>query len=332
MTGRRAAGRVFGPHEPAGRSPRGGKDTGIAMTAITADTVVTRLRTPAPAAGVRAHRPRLALYSFGRTDPGRVRKTNEDCFVVAELARTLTVRQASPPHAPSTNGCHRGYALMVADGVGGNPAGEVASDLVVRSVEDFLLNTLRRFTDLRPDDEGVAVRDLRAALARADARLFDEAAGCPGWRGMGTTLTLAFVADGRAFVAHAGDSRCYLYSDGHLHQVTRDHTLTADMAEAGLIPRADLPGHPWRHVVTNLLGGHEPGVRAEVHRLELLPDDVLLLCSDGLTDMVPDDAIAAVLAEEEDPREACERLVAEANRRGGRDNVTVVVARVAAAG
>jgi protein phosphatase len=301
------------------------------MTAMTADTVVTRSRPPAPAAGVRAYRPRLALRSYGLTDRGRVRDANEDGFVIAELARTLTVRQASPPHAPSTSGCHRGYVLMVADGVGGNQAGEVASDLVVRSVEDFLLNTLRRFTDLRADDEQVAVRDLRAALARADARLFEEADARPDWRGMGTTLTLAFVADGRAFVAHAGDSRCYLYSDRRLHQVTRDHTMTADMAEAGLIPPADLPGHPWRHVVTNLLGGHEPGVRAEVHRLELLPGDVLLLCSDGLTDMVPDEAVAAALEEEPDPRAACERLVAEANRGGGKDNITVVVARVSAA-
>lgn len=318
---------MFGPQEPAGPPP-GGKDTGSAMTA---DTVVTRLRPPAAAAGVRAHRPRLALRTYGLTDRGRVRDANEDCFAIAELSRTLTVHHASPPHAPSTAGCHRGYVLMVADGVGGNQAGEVASDLVVRSIEDFLLNTLRRFTDLRPDDEQVAVRDLRAALARADARLFEEAAARPGWHGMGTTLTLAFVADGRAFVAHAGDSRCYLYSDRHLHQVTRDHTMTADMAEAGLIPRADLPGHPWRHVVTNLLGGHEPGVRAEVHRLELLPDDVLLLCSDGLTDMVPDAAIAAALGEEPDPQAGCERLVAEANRGGGKDNITVVVARALAA-
>ena len=296
---------------------------------MTADTVVTRLR-PA-ASGVRAHRPRVTLQTYGLTDRGRVRDTNEDCFAVAELARTLTVRQASPPHAPSTHGCHRGHVLVVADGVGGHQAGEVASDLVIRTVEDFLLNTLRRFTDLRPDDEQVAVRDLQAALARADARLFEEAAARPDWRGMGTTLTLAFVADGRAFVAHAGDSRCYLYSDRHLHQVTRDHTLTADMVEAGMLSRANIPGHPWRNVVTNLLGGHEPGVRAEVHRLELLPDDVLLLCSDGLTDMVPDDAIAAVLAEEADPEAACRRLVAEANLRGGKDNITAVIGRVSAA-
>ncbi|MBX9579369.1 MAG: protein phosphatase 2C domain-containing protein [Gemmataceae bacterium] len=326
MTGRH--GQRSEHYEPWGGRPRGGKDKGIAMTA---DTVVTRLRPPAPAAGVRAHRPRLALRSFGLTDRGQVRDTNEDCFAIAELARTLTVRQASPPHAPSTHGCHRGHVLVVADGVGGNQAGEVASRLVVQTVEDFLLNTLRRFTDLRADDEQVAIRDLRAALARADARLFEEADAHPGWHGMGTTLTLAFVADGRAFVAHAGDSRCYLYSDRHLHQVTRDHTLTADMVEAGMLPRADLPAHPLRNVVTNLLGGHTPGVRAEVHRLELLPDDILLLCSDGLTDMVSEDAITAALEDEADPQAACEWLVAEANRGGGKDNITVVVARVSAA-
>jgi protein phosphatase len=145
---------------------------------------------------------------------------------------------------------------------------------------------------------------------------------------MGTTLTLAFVVNWRLFVAHAGDSRCYLFSGGKLRQLTQDHTMTAELVRHGVLARGDQARHPWRHVVTNLIGGTEPGVRVELHGLDLRPDDVILLCSDGLTEMVTDETIAAVLWEEPDPRPACELLVAEANARGGRDNVTVIVARV----
>ena len=115
--------------------------------------------------------------------------------------------------------------MLVADGVGGKQAGEVASDLTARAIEEFLLNTLRRFTNLKPDEEQVALRDLQAALYRADARIFEEAAGHPEWRGMGATLTLAFIAGWRLFVAHAGDSRCYLFSAGKLRQRQRQRRL-----------------------------------------------------------------------------------------------------------
>ncbi len=144
---------------------------------------------------------------------------------------------------------------------------------------------------------------------------------------MGTTLTMAVVSGRRLFVAHAGDSRCYLYSGGTLRQLTTDHTLAAEMAQSGLISPGQKAHHPWRHVVTNLLGGSELGVRAEVHLLDLHPGDVLVLCTDGLTDMVPDETIAAVLAEEADPEAACQRLIDEANLNGGEDNATVVLAR-----
>jgi protein phosphatase len=292
----------------------------------------TTARGPTPARGPSpSPRPPLAVRSYGLSDRGRVRETNEDCFVIAELVRTLNVHHANLPHAPSTHGCHRGHVFLVADGVGGNRAGEIASGLGARTVEEFLLDTLRRFTNLKPDEEQVALRDLQAALHRADSRIFEEAAGHPEWRGMGTTLTLAFVVGRRLFVAHAGDSRCYLFSAGELRQLTQDHTITAEMVRRGLLTRDGQARHPWRHVVTNILGGDEPGVRVELHSLDLHPGDVILLCSDGLTEMVPEEAIAAVVREEADPRRACERLVEEANRRGGEDNVTVIVAHVGVA-
>ena len=144
---------------------------------------------------------------------------------------------------------------------------------------------------------------------------------------MGTTLTLAFAVNWRLFVAHAGDSRCYLRSSGKLRQLTQDHTVIAELARRGAISPDAAASHPLRHAMTNFLGGREPGVRVEVNAFDLHPDDILLLCSGGLTEMVPEQTVAAILDAETDPEQACKRLVAEANQRGGKDNVTVVVAR-----
>jgi protein phosphatase len=149
---------------------------------------------------------------------------------------------------------------------------------------------------------------------------------------MGTTITLAFAVNWRLFVAHAGDSRCYLHSGGQFLQLTQDHTMTAEMVRQGILARGDQTRHPWRRVVTNLLGGAAEGVRVELHSLDLHDGDTILLCSDGLTEMVPDERIADILREEDDPRLACERLVAEANAAGGEDNVTAVVAQLKPAG
>jgi protein phosphatase len=217
---------------------------------------------------------------------------------------------------------------LVADGVGGNQAGEVASGLSVRNIEGFLLNTLKRFTNLQASEEQGILRDLQNALFQADARIFEEATAHPEWGGMGTTLTLAFAVNWRLFVAHAGDSRCYLYSEKKLQQLTQDHTMTAEMVRRGIIAAQDQKHHPWRHVVTNILGGTERGVQAELHSLDLHVGDLILLCSDGLTEMVPEDRIAGILEEETSPERACERLVSEANQRGGKDNITAIVAHV----
>ena len=131
------------------------------------------------------------------------------------------------------------------------------------------------------------------------------------------------------FVANVGDSRCYLFRGGELTQMTHDHTLVQDMVRRGLVPtnQIDPLGRRLGHIVTNAIGGHTPGVRAEVHKATLKPGDVLLLATDGLTSYVPDERIAATLQAESDPKLACERLVAQTLEQGGRDNVTVIVAR-----
>jgi protein phosphatase len=267
------------------------------------------------------------LRSFGLTDRGKVRPTNEDHFLIAELARTLWVHQTSLPQHDTQHGRNRGHVLLVADGVGGNRAGEVASALSVATIEAFVLHLLKRFSNLQATDEQAVLKDFQAALRQADARLAEEAAHHPEFAGMGTTLTMAFASGRSLFVVHAGDSRCYLLRGGQLRQLTEDHTMAAEMARHGIIKPEAVSHHQWRHVVTNVLGGGTGGVKVEVHRADLEAGDVVLLCTDGLTDMVDDDRIAAALAPEAEPRSACERLVALANEAGGRDNITAVVAR-----
>jgi protein phosphatase len=155
----------------------------------------------------------------------------------------------------------------------------------------------------------------------------EEGTAHPELHGMGTTLTLAFCLNAELFVAHAGDCRCYLLRAGLLYRLTADHTLAEEMVRQGAMRPEEVAGSQWRHVVVNALGGTSPEVKVELHQVGLLPGDVLLLCSDGLTAMVTEAEVARVLRDEADPEAACRRLVGRAIEAGGLDNVTVVVAR-----
>jgi protein phosphatase len=271
--------------------------------------------------------PALGLRCFGRTDRGKVRPQNEDHFLVGELARTLWVQQTSVPQPHKQYGRNRAHILVVADGMGGHHAGEVASALTVASLEGFVLHLLKRVSHIQTTDEQTVLREFQEALRQADALLFEEAANHPEYEGMGTTVTLGFVSGRRLFVVHAGDCRCYLYRGGQLRQLTKDHTLAGEMARRGMIKPEEVCRHHWRHVVTNVLGGKEMGVIADVYQADLEEDDVILLCSDGVTEMVSDERITAILVSETEPEAACMRLIAEANEHGGRDNATAIVAR-----
>jgi protein phosphatase len=269
----------------------------------------------------------LAVHAFGLTDRGKVRPANEDHFLIAELARTLWVHQTSLPQSVTQHGRNRGHIFLVADGVGGHRAGGVASALSVTTIEAFALHLLKRFSNLQTADEASVLKDFQEALRQADARLAEESAHHPEFAGMGTTLTMAFVSGWKMFVFHAGDSRCYLYRGGQLRQLTADHTIAAELARRGVIKPEDVAHNRFRHVVTNVLGGHEAGLQVDVQKADLEAGDVMLLCSDGLTDVLTDDRIAVVLEAQRDPAAVCARLVAEANDAGGPDNITAVVAR-----
>ena len=275
---------------------------------------------PAPA-------PSLRIESFGATDQGRVRTSNEVQFLTATLMRALWVEQSSIPQSEMQYGDERGHVFIVADGMGGAQAGEKASALAVGAIEQLLLNALRWLLSLDGSEEAAVLRDFKVALRSADACVCAAAANNPLLAGMGTTLTMAYSLGLELFVAHVGDSRCYLYRGGALHQLTKDHTLVGELIEKGLIQPEDAGAHPFRHVITNVVGGPKAGLHAEVHRLSLEPGDTLLLCTDGLTGMVTDERITAVLQASPTPKAAAEQLVVLANENGGRDNVTVVVAR-----
>jgi protein phosphatase len=239
--------------------------------------------------------------AWGASDRGLQRAKNEDAFVVAPL--------------PDRDG----ILLVVCDGLGGAHGGEIAS----RTVVDVLVEELVR----RPLP---ADRTLRLALRRAvehgGQALADQAKLRPELATFGTTVTAALVAWPEVWVAHVGDSRAYLWRAGKLQRLTRDHTMAERLREEGLVPaRQKVP--TWESVLWNALGpsGDEAQVEERHERLE--PGDRLLLCSDGLTRHLRDEDLAKRLARRTKPRELCEELVEEANRAGGEDNVTVVVAR-----
>jgi serine/threonine protein phosphatase PrpC len=269
----------------------------------------------------------LAVEGFGLTDPGRARPTNQDQFVTAALMRALWIQQSSLPQSTVRYADDRGHVFIVADGMGGAAGGEKASALAVGAIEDFLLNALRWLLSLDGSEEMSVLRDFKAALRGADACVYAAAANNPGLRGMGTTLTMAYSLDSDLFVAHVGDSRCYLLRSGVLIQLTRDDTLVQQMVEGGLIPPEKVGDHELRHVITNVVGGPTAGVRVQVHRTHLHAGDVLLLCTDGLTGMLTDERIKGVLQGCPRSQDACVELVRLANEQGGEDNVTVVVAR-----
>jgi len=270
--------------------------------------------------------PPLAVEASGRTDRGQLRENNEDQFVVAELAKIMHVNQSSLPGPDQQTSPNRGHLFLVADGMGGYAGGEVASRIVASTVEEYLLDSLQWFLQTRGSEGDELADKLQEAVTEADQRVIREAVRRPQLYGMGSTLTLALHVGRELFVAHVGDSRAYLCRDGRLHRLTRDHTLYAELSRRGkLLPGQEDSGR-LRHTITNAIGGTKSGARADLVRAPVEPGDWLVLCTDGVTNLIEDKEITAVLAEYYTPQAACDRLVALANERGGDDNITVVVA------
>ena len=268
------------------------------------------------------------LICAGTSHPGRVRANNEDHFLVAKLAKSMAIQETNLAHAGATRFSDEdGYLLVVADGMGGAAAGERASAMAVHSIEQFALNTLKWFFHLGGKGEGVLLDELRQSVEAADRSVCDAAQANYQLAGMGTTLTVAYCVGADLYVVHAGDSRAYLFRDGRLDQVTCDHTLVQLLVENGIITPEAARTHARRNVVTNVVGGPQVGVQSEIHKIRLRDGDLLLLCSDGLTEALPDDAIAAAMGAADEPRAIADRLIGRALDAGAPDNVTVIVAR-----
>lgn len=243
-----------------------------------------------------------------RSDTGRKRPHNEDRVA------------ADPPH---------GIAVL-ADGMGGHKGGEIASALAVETVTRELATRLSGIATESPDDEAYAPESLltRDVVHEANTIVYETARTQPQYEGMGTTLVVALFYDDRLTLAHVGDSRAYRFRGGQLEQLTRDHTLMQELIDRGFYTPEEARASLNRNIVTRALGIEE-SVNADLQEEIALPGDLYLLCSDGLNDMVDDEAIRLTLDKFGDNLEsAADHLIEEANGNGGQDNVSVVLARV----
>ena len=264
------------------------------------------------------------------THVGKVRKNNEDHYLVGRLGRSLEPLMTNlPPDALPARLAEYGYGMIVADGMGGAAAGEVASRLAISLLVSLVVDTAK--WGRRIDDQEVKALGERMLgyYSAIHSTLTQQSEAEPELSGMGTTLTVAYSFCSDLFVAHVGDSRAYLFRTGMLHRLTRDHTVAQALADRGEIPPEAVARHRYRHVLTNVLGGRSGHVETEFQHFRLEDGDRLLLCSDGLSDMVNDEAIAGVLRRHPASEEACRRLVDLALQAGGKDNVTAIVARYA---
>jgi len=272
----------------------------------------------------------IMVSACGRTHRGRVRSDNQDCLLVADLADgTLEAHTADEARAAAVVGpvsfelSAQGAILLVADGMGGRAGGARASALAVTAVQHVMADGKAGADGGDPDD---FVLRLRRALEEANRAIHDEAAKDDQLRGMGTTATLAGLRDDAVYLAQVGDSRAYLVRAGSVTRLTRDQSLVQDLIDSGVLDEAE--AHTVRRNVILQALGVGPSVEPEVTYHELRKDDVLLLCSDGLSQVVADEEILEAVSQSGDCLTMCDRLVGLANDRGGPDNVTVLVARV----
>lgn len=249
----------------------------------------------------------MEVKAFGLSHVGRQRQHNEDSFLVADDA----------------------LLFLVADGMGGHAAGEIASRIAVDSISEFITHT--------QEDDGTwphaydenyrrSTNRLMAAVRMANTRVLEAMRKDARLRGMGTTIVACLADNDTMSFAHVGDSRAYLIRDKQLSRITNDHSWVFEQVQAGMLTEAEAEKHPLRNVITRALGGALQ-VTPDASEVAAKPGDVFLLCSDGLTGMVPEEEILRVVTETQDIEDACQQLIEAANERGGLDNVTAVLVK-----
>lgn len=222
------------------------------------------------------------------------------------------------------------YVMAVADGMGGMAAGEVASSMALTTVVNLMLSSVKWALKLdHPEkrDEEIQEGVDRAIeyLSKADFAIGRRAEEEPAYQGMGTTLTACYSFGDDLFIFHVGDSRAYLFRHGKFQQLTHDHTIAQALADLGDISHEEIATHQFKHVLTRAVGRHEGNLDVEIHHLKLAENDQVLLCTDGLTDLITDQQIAKILNSESSPQEKCDTLIKLALQAGGKDNVTAIL-------
>jgi protein phosphatase len=262
----------------------------------------------------------IRIEVFGKTDLGRSRDHNEDCFLVADLTKKSASLQ---PDVRQHEIGPRGTLFVVADGMGGAAAGELASEMATEAIYTHLVKTWNAEEEATP--QRFAYR-LKEAVEVANSSIHSHAKAHPEVRGMGTTTTAAGVLGDHLYLTQVGDSRAYLIRGGEAHQITKDQSLMQRLVEAGELTEEEAAHSERRNIILQALGP-DPKVKVDLTHQEVRRGDILVLCSDGLSGQVKKEEIAKIVTTAPDLRAACDQLIQLANERGGPDNITVVIVR-----
>jgi protein phosphatase len=270
----------------------------------------------------------IAIDVAATTHEGHVRPNNEDHYLVLRFGRSLqTLDTNVDGKLLPANYDLCGYGMVVADGLGGMSGGEIASRTALTKLIELVTETPDWILGFEDAVKVETVMDrARERFLKIDETLKNKADHDASLSGMGTTLTMAATLGNNLLIGHIGDSRAYLFRDGHLAQLTKDHTVAQELIDAG-ISSSDPVARSMRHVLTAALGSLGSRIQPEVRRLELRPNDQLLLCTDGLSDMVDGKTIASMLRKSTSSSKVCEDLKTVALAAGGTDNMTLIVAR-----
>jgi protein phosphatase len=266
--------------------------------------------------------------AFGLTHAGKRRAENQDHFLIASLHKLLKVHQSSLPADGITQVVteSRGFLFVVADGVAGRPDGAAASGTAVRTVAHYVTHLTDLYRRVDSDKEAVFLAELEASAWKSHEVLRAQGDREYDGRGGASTLTMVAVLWPRAYLVQVGDSRCYRLRDGRLERMSRDQTVAQELVDQGALTQTDAHRSPFKSVLASALGGR--AALPETAAADCRWDDVMLLCSDGLTRHVSDPEIEAELRGIQSAEASCRRLVALALERGGEDNVTVVISRL----
>ena len=267
------------------------------------------------------------IECFGMTDVGRRRETNQDHFVIGNLHKHMATEYSSIRlEASESFGGAMGKLLLVADGMGGPSAGDIASELAIKSTVEYVLNSMHWL--IHPFEPGIEkfISDLKNAAWFSHFVVRDDSENDPTHAGMGTTLTIAYVVWPMLCVVHVGDSRCYLQHRGSTAQLTKDQTFAQYLYDNGHLSEEELQESDYHNVLMSAIGiDGEPDVA--VYRQQLEFGDRLLICSDGVNGHLNDQQIGELLEQDQTARQICKSIVDESNSLGGADNITAVVAK-----